>query len=512
MIKTVLNAFIIVLVTLIGLLIVVALAAKLFGIDLKPTENTLSELMSNGRLVNFDTVYDSGNATNLRVCKVERKDTDGDGFREWLVYYQFDTVGPSKFGKPCPDNSPRSVSIYDSDRGNPPIVFPYNLKAPDRDFLGENGVILEQHEIVKNIVAPPPASGTVDEIPELFFFGVRGGTRNQLTIFKYQYNTDNWESPTNIPDRYVLIGAFNGSGGISFDEDTYNVTVKDRGPFERSQLVVKTVYELHGESGAETYMQSFGASSLRSPIESTIDFAGKPPADIFETEYPEKIVLAFYQSLDPGYERGWSSDDFLADGSQAAEHFGKDDLPYFGFANRNAVSDLAVVALQYFPLVEQVSASATVEGPRPQYGYVEVAIAARQGDVVVTPQILRFLVSNQNGQWKIDSRWADIGEAAPPPAVVQPTPTAPGPNAPVLPTAKINVFLRGKNGLTFGFDGGQSTAPGGKIVAYEWNFGDGSTGSGDKIIYTYAQAGTHTVTLTVYDDKGQQGTTAVNVP
>ncbi|HEY84167.1 MAG TPA: hypothetical protein G4N96_03510 [Chloroflexi bacterium] len=407
MIKNVLNAFATVLVIGALLLIGVALAARLFGIDPKPTENKLAELTSSGRLVNFDTIYDNGSATNLRVCKVERKDTDGDGFKEWLVYYQFDTVGPAKFGKPCPDNSPRSVSIYDSDRGNPPIVFPYNLKAPDRDFLGENGVSLEQHEIVENIAAGPPASGTVGEVPELFFFGWGGGTRNQLTIFKYQYNTENWESPTNIPDRYVLIGSFNGSGGISFDEETNEITVKDRGPFDRSQLAVKTVYELHGEPGYKTYMQSFGASSLRDPIRSTIDFAGNPPEKIRETEYPEKIMLAFYQSLDPGYKRGWNTSNFLTKGSQAAEHFSNDDLPYFGFANREPVSNLAVVALKYYPLVEQVNASATIEGPRPQYGYVEVAIAAKQGDVSITPEVLRFLVIKQNGQWKIDSRWGD---------------------------------------------------------------------------------------------------------
>jgi hypothetical protein len=259
-------------------------------------------------------------------------------------------------------------------------------------------------------------------------------------------------------------------------------------------------------------MQSFGASSLRSPIESTIDFAGEPPANILKTEYPEKIVLAFYQSLDPGYNRGWNAADFLAGGSQAAEHFGKGDLPYFGFVNRNAVSDLAVVALQYFPLVEQVSASASIEGPRPQYGYVEVAIAAKQGDVSITPETLRFLVVKQNGQWKIDSRWDDDQLDQTQASSTLPTATPPPSGALAAPTARVYVFLRGKDGLTFGFDGSQSAAANAKIVAYEWNFGDGSTGSGDKIIYTYAQAGTHTVTLTVYDDKGQRGTTTVNVP
>ncbi|HEY84166.1 MAG TPA: PKD domain-containing protein [Chloroflexi bacterium] len=87
----------------------------------------------------------------------------------------------------------------------------------------------------------------------------------------------------------------------------------------------------------------------------------------------------------------------------------------------------------------------------------------------------------------------------------RPPPTESSSTSVVAPTARIYVFLRGKDGLTFGFDGSQSAASDGKIVACEWNFGDGSAGSGDKIIYTCAQAGTHTVTLTVYDDKGQRG-------
>ena len=52
------------------------------------------------------------------------------------------------------------------------------------------------------------------------------------------------------------------------------------------------------------------------------------------------------------------------------------------------------------------------------------------------------------------------------------------------------------------FDGSSSSASGGSITAYDWNFGDGSGGSGVKPSHTYVKAGEYTVTLTVTDNLG----------
>jgi PKD repeat protein len=56
------------------------------------------------------------------------------------------------------------------------------------------------------------------------------------------------------------------------------------------------------------------------------------------------------------------------------------------------------------------------------------------------------------------------------------------------------------------FDGGASTDPDGTIAGYQWNFGDGSTGTGVTPTHTYAAAGDYPVTLTVTDDAGATGT------
>ena len=49
------------------------------------------------------------------------------------------------------------------------------------------------------------------------------------------------------------------------------------------------------------------------------------------------------------------------------------------------------------------------------------------------------------------------------------------------------------------------------IASYEWNFGDGSTGSGEEITYKYAKEGKYSVKLTVQDIVGNTDTTKITV-
>ncbi|UCF49984.1 MAG: right-handed parallel beta-helix repeat-containing protein [Thermoplasmatales archaeon] len=45
----------------------------------------------------------------------------------------------------------------------------------------------------------------------------------------------------------------------------------------------------------------------------------------------------------------------------------------------------------------------------------------------------------------------------------------------------------------------------GEIISYEWDFGDGTTGTGETVYHKYCEVGTYYVTLTVTDDDGFSG-------
>lgn len=67
--------------------------------------------------------------------------------------------------------------------------------------------------------------------------------------------------------------------------------------------------------------------------------------------------------------------------------------------------------------------------------------------------------------------------------------------------------IAGIAGVPITFDGTPSSDAEGSIVSYDWDFGNGDTGTGSLVDYTYTVAGTYPVTLTVTDDGGLTGTT-----
>jgi PKD repeat protein len=64
----------------------------------------------------------------------------------------------------------------------------------------------------------------------------------------------------------------------------------------------------------------------------------------------------------------------------------------------------------------------------------------------------------------------------------------------------------GISGSPVFLDGSGSVDPDGTISSYDWDFGDGVTGSGATPAHTYSAAGTYTITLTVTDDEGATNT------
>ncbi|AQL42404.1 hypothetical protein BV210_06610 [Halorientalis sp. IM1011] len=66
-------------------------------------------------------------------------------------------------------------------------------------------------------------------------------------------------------------------------------------------------------------------------------------------------------------------------------------------------------------------------------------------------------------------------------------------------------------GQSVTFDGSGSSDPDGTIESYEWDFGDGSTATGQQVTHTYSEDGNYAATLSVTDDDGATSSNSVTV-
>ena len=80
------------------------------------------------------------------------------------------------------------------------------------------------------------------------------------------------------------------------------------------------------------------------------------------------------------------------------------------------------------------------------------------------------------------------------------TVTSPGSLTAPVAVAAAPGYEPGFAPLYVGFDGGDSSDADGNIVAWSWDFGDGSTGSGRTVNHSYQSPGNYVVALTVTDD------------
>jgi large repetitive protein len=107
---------------------------------------------------------------------------------------------------------------------------------------------------------------------------------------------------------------------------------------------------------------------------------------------------------------------------------------------------------------------------------------------------VRLTVTDARGASASTAQPITVGGGTPPTATFTFSPTTPAISQPIFFTAEASRPATGRS-----------------IVSYDWNFGSGRTGSGVTISKTYDTAGSYSVTLTVTDDAGQQGTTQQTV-
>ena len=295
---------------LLGLGLVVLLLLAITRFDPTPTIRQLAVAQTQNKVVDFFTLFPAVNKDRYTVQDVQYQDTDGDDQKEWVVFYRFDMTD---------GRSPYAGAIYDYDRGDPPVLFPYRLLPPDRDYLSEETVSLTLADLVK--------LGEIKPVPEVFVSGNAGGINTDLAIFRHVPNSLPWEFPRDEPRRYQVIGSFRGDGGVVYDASSKTVTVVNRDGYDRSQLAVQTTYNLDEARG--TFMSPADPKQLGAPASSQVVFAFGMPPDILDTPYPEKLVLGFYQALAQKQSSTVKPENFLT--GQALIEYSRGNLLYFGF-------------------------------------------------------------------------------------------------------------------------------------------------------------------------------------
>jgi chitinase len=86
-------------------------------------------------------------------------------------------------------------------------------------------------------------------------------------------------------------------------------------------------------------------------------------------------------------------------------------------------------------------------------------------------------------------------------------------NAATEPTADFDFSPRNPTvGTQVNFNGQLSTpGQGQRIISYEWDFGDGTTGTGERVAHTYTRLATYSVVLRVTNSQGKTSTISKTV-
>jgi chitodextrinase len=106
--------------------------------------------------------------------------------------------------------------------------------------------------------------------------------------------------------------------------------------------------------------------------------------------------------------------------------------------------------------------------------------------------VVRLTVTDARGSSVTTAKTVEVQVTPPPTAVFVWSPTA--------PKVGQDIFFNAQ---------ASAAAPGHSIVAYDWDFGSGRTGSGATVVKRYDTAGVYNVTLKVHDDTFQPTGTAV---
>ena len=286
-----------------------------------------------------------------------RLDTNRDGEKEWLVFYQFDV--PEGRAKA---SSPISAVIYQPDDNYPPNLIAHNLRIPNGDFLCESNCTVEMKNVLSGL-----------EGDELVISDSNGRQMTRLSIFYW-----------NEEDREYLAQGHFCSECIEVDLD--EVTVRE--PLEdRAQLTRCETYHAHDN---RTYYQ---VSAPGTPVPSErkeIEFSCGEPEDLFCSPYPEKVVLGFYDH----YDNDEKAPEYFSE--QVRDRIGQCDAGECGcVAPRHEITRVRVLTLT----VETRNVAKTADPNRATVGAWIVCERRIGGEERETH--IRWILIREDGRWQL---------------------------------------------------------------------------------------------------------------
>lgn len=315
-----------------------------------------------------EDIFARGLLPGKTYLDIKREDTDSDGQLEWVVFYRFDQVD---------EGGPVAALIYDivvDPESQLPIAYPYKLRTPDQNYLSKDIPQLSLVDIVSG-------SGSNDNRKELVF-------RTDTELVFFRVTRDPTGPPVDNPPLYRCIGFFRSDGGVSFNPETLQVTVTSRAGYERSQLVTRREYKPGTALEADGYFLT-NTTTLVAPFESRVDFPEGIPAAILDTPYPEKIVLAFYQTLGKPDAKP-TIYEYLS--TQAATELAQGKLRYGAALHHDQIQRAIVQELRYYPTQED-SKTALVT--------VQVIFQPKTGQPSQPIEVSWRLIRVEN-RWKMD--------------------------------------------------------------------------------------------------------------
>lgn len=312
-------------------------------------------------MVSFRSDMDLGR----EILGVQREDTDSDGADEWIVFYRFDQVGKG---------GPVAAIVYDAaidTASQLPVLYPFKLRTPDQNYLAE----LVPKVTLVNILT----EGNGKPLNELVF-----STERELAIFRL--SRDPAIPPTDNPPLYRCVGFFR-SDRVSFDPATFQVVVTSFAGFERSQLVTKRYFKPDNSASADGYFVA-GTTTPLNPYDYEVDFREPVNEKILDTPYPEKILLAFYQSLGRADAKP-TAVEYLS--TQAAAEFRAGRLRIGSPFGLDQVRRATVKRISYFP-TQDTDTSARV--------IAEVVFTSRAGQQS-NPVEVTWVLQRTDSRWRL---------------------------------------------------------------------------------------------------------------